>query len=100
MRAKALLMTTVAVLLFVAHWNSLQAPLVYLQQADMHTLPIYIAQMRAEQMVEQPGERIMTASVVALLPFLAVFLVAQRYVLESVAFSGTKRQVLVTGVTG
>ncbi len=84
------ILATVTIFLFVAHWNSLQLPVIYLTRRSLHTLPIAIAAMRNPQMVEQPWPTIMAASVLTLLPLVAAFLAAQRQVFESVILSGVK----------
>jgi len=84
------ILATIAVFLFVAHWNSLQLPVIYLTRRTLHTLPIAIAAMRNPQLVEQPWPTIMAASVLTLIPLVVAFFAAQRYVFESFILSGTK----------
>lgn len=81
---------TVAVFLFVAHWNSLQAPLIYLQKMEMYTLPIIIANLINPQVRVQPWPLIMAISTLTMIPLVIAFFFAQRYILESVALTGTK----------
>jgi len=84
------ILATITVFLFVAHWNSLQAPLIYLKRKSMHTLPIGITTMRNPQMVDQPWPMIMAASALTMVPLIIAFFLAQRYVLQSYVLSGTK----------
>lgn len=83
-------LATIAVFLFVANWNSLQAPLIYLQRANMYTLPVVIANLINPQVRVQPWPLIMAASALTMIPLIIVFFFTQRYILESVALTGTK----------
>jgi ABC-type glycerol-3-phosphate transport system permease component len=83
-------LATIAVFLFVSHWNSLQAPLIYLQRTSMYTLPVVIANLINPQVRVQPWPLIMAASALTMIPLIVVFFFTQRYILESVALTGTK----------
>ena len=81
---------TVAVLLFVAQWNNLVQPLLYLQKAELFTMPIFIAQMNNLQESPIPWHEIMAASVLFVIPVLVVFLLTQRYFVEGISMTGSK----------
>ncbi len=83
-------LATIAVFLFVGNWNALQAPLIYLQRANMYTLPVVIANLINPQVRVQPWPLIMAASALTMIPLVVVFFFTQRYILESVALTGTK----------
>jgi len=83
-------LATIAVFLFVGNWNSLQAPLIYLQRTNMYTLPVVIANLINPQVRVQPWPLIMAASALTMIPLVIVFFFTQRYILESVALTGTK----------
>lgn len=83
-------LATIAVFLFVGNWNALQAPLIYLQRANMYTLPVVIANLINPQVRVQPWPLIMAASALTMIPLVIVFFFTQRYILESVALTGTK----------
>lgn len=83
-------LATITVLLFVAQWNSLQAPLIYLQRSNLHTLPIAIANLLNPQQSSQPWPLFMAASVVAVVPVIIVFFLTQRYFVESIVLTGNK----------
>ena len=83
-------LATIAVFLFVGNWNALQAPLIYLQRANMYTLPVVIANLINPQVQVQPWPLIMAASALTMIPLIVVFFFTQRYILESVALTGTK----------
>lgn len=81
---------TVTVFLFVAQWNNLIQPLLYLQKAELFTLPIYVAQKNNLQESPLPWQDVMAASVLFVLPVLVVFLLTQRYFVEGITMTGSK----------
>jgi ABC-type glycerol-3-phosphate transport system permease component len=83
-------LTTVGLFLFVGHWNSLQLPLIYLQKRELQTLPMAILNLYNPQQTRQPWTLIMATSLLAVVPLLVVFLLVQRYFVESIVLTGTK----------
>jgi multiple sugar transport system permease protein len=83
-------LTTVGLFLFVGHWNSLQLPLIYLQKKELQTLPMAILSLYNPQQTRQPWTLIMATSLLAVVPLVAVFLLVQRYFVESIVLTGTK----------
>lgn len=83
-------LATITIFLFVGTWNSLQAPLIYLQNKELQTLPILISSLINPQQSTQPWPLIMAASVLTTLPLIAGFFAAQRYLLDSIVLSGSK----------
>lgn len=83
-------LTTVGLFLFVGHWNSLQLPLIYLQKRELQTLPMAILSLYNPQQTRQPWTLIMATSLLAVVPLVAVFLLVQRYFVESIVLTGTK----------
>ena len=83
-------LTTVGLFLFVGHWNSLQLPLIYLQKKELQTLPMAILSLYNPQQTRQPWTLIMATSLLAVLPLVVVFLLVQRYFVESIVLTGTK----------
>ncbi len=81
---------TVTVFLFVAQWNNLVQPLLYLQKAELFTMPIYVAQKHNLQESPIPWQDIMAASVLFVIPVLVVFLLTQRYFVEGISLTGSK----------
>lgn len=80
----------VATFLFVGFWNSLLAPLVYLQTVSLYTLPVYVSTLYNINSAVQPWPTIMTAAVLTTVPLMVVFFIAQRYILEGVVITGLK----------
>jgi multiple sugar transport system permease protein len=83
-------MATVGLFIFVAQWNALQFPLIYLQSRHLHTLPMAILNLVNPQASTQPWPLIMATSLVAVVPLIVVFLYAQRYFVESIILTGQK----------
>lgn len=83
-------LATVATFLFVGLWNSLLAPLMYLQTVDLYTLPVYVSTLYNINLTVQQWPTIMTAAVLTTVPLMVVFFFAQRFILESVVISGLK----------
>lgn len=81
---------TITVFLFVAQWNNLIQPLIYLQKAELFTMPIYVAQKNNLQESPLPWQEIMAASVLFVIPVLVVFLLTQRYFIEGISMTGSK----------
>jgi len=80
----------VATFLFVGFWNSLLAPLIYLQTIKLYTLPVYVSTLYNINSAVQPWPTIMTAAVLTTVPLMVVFFFAQRYILEGVVITGLK----------
>lgn len=83
-------LATAAVFLFVAHWNSLLQPLIYLQTTSLYTLPIYVTSLVNPQQVVQPWPTIMAASFLTALPLIVVFLLLQRHLIGGIVLTGMK----------
>lgn len=83
-------LATVATFLFVGFWNSLLAPLMYLQTVDLYTLPVYVSTLYNINLTVQQWPTIMTAAVLTTLPLIIVFFFAQRFILEGVVVTGLK----------
>lgn len=83
-------LATVATFLFVGFWNSLLAPLMYLQTVDLYTLPVYVSTLYNINLTVQQWPTIMSAAVLTTVPLMIVFFFAQRFILESVVISGLK----------
>lgn len=81
-------LVTIGVLGFVHWWNDFMGPLIYL--SDHLKYPISLGmKMFSEAQITNP-HYIMAASVVAILPLVVLFFVAQRYFMEGIALTGTK----------
>jgi multiple sugar transport system permease protein len=81
-----------AIFEFQAAWTDLQRPLIYLRDSDRFTIPRGL-----KSLVDQYGfggefhwEILVTASVIATIPMVLLFIVAQRHFVEGIATTGTK----------
>jgi ABC-type glycerol-3-phosphate transport system permease component len=81
---------TITVFLFVGQWNNLVQPLIYLQRAELYTMPIYVAQKNNLQESPLPWQDVMAASVLFVLPVIIVFIFTQRYFVEGITMTGSK----------
>jgi len=81
---------TITVFLFVAQWNNLFMPLIYLKKASLTTMPIFVSLKFNQQESPIPWQDIMAASVLFIIPVLIVFLLTQRYFTEGIALTGRK----------
>jgi multiple sugar transport system permease protein len=80
---------TVAVLTFIANWNSFLWPLVVASTEDKYTLPVALALFSVGQQESNLGLQ-MAGAVVVVLPLLVLFFAMQRYVIQGIATSGLK----------
>ncbi|MGA4506989.1 carbohydrate ABC transporter permease [Propionibacteriaceae bacterium G1746] len=81
------IMATLAVFVFLWHWNDFLWPLVALQSGDMYTLTVGLASLNAE---ETSLATVMTGSVITLVPIFIIFLFAQNWFVRGVTMSGIK----------
>jgi multiple sugar transport system permease protein len=81
-------LATLAVFAFMGSWNSFLWPLVVLRSPELQTLPVALAGLQGQYTTQ--WDIVMAGSVVSILPMLAIYLFAQKYVIQGVANSGLK----------
>jgi len=81
-------LATVAFLDLTNSWNSLQWPLVVLQTPDWRPLSVGLARLISETGSEVPLR--MAGAVIAIVPILVCFLIAQKQITESITAYGLK----------
>ena len=81
-------LATLVVFAFMGSWNSFLWPLVVLRSPELQTLPIALAALQGQYVSE--WDVIMAGSVVSVIPMLALYIFAQKYVIQGVASSGIK----------
>ncbi len=81
-------LATLVVLSFLTNWNDFLWPVYVLFSADNYTLQPGLSILQGQFTTNYPI--IMAGGVIASIPVLILFLVAQRYVVEGVARSGLK----------
>ena len=79
-----------AALGFMGIWNDFLGPLIYLHTPEKQTIQVLIASMQSSYISTSNYPALMAASVIALIPVVIVFIMAQRYFIESMAISGIK----------
>ena len=79
---------TLGVFAFMNSWNAFLWPLVILRSPQLKTLPLALAALQGQYTTR--WDVVMAGSVVTILPMLAVYVFAQKYVIQSVAGSGLK----------
>lgn len=78
------------ILWFMAVWNDYLAPIIYLNSPEVQTLQLVIARFNATYASQTDYPLIMAASCIALVPVLAVFVIFQKQIIESIALTGSK----------
>ena len=79
---------TVAIFAFIGSWNNLWEPLIYLTSKSKFTLPLGLKFFVSEFGVMY--HLLMAASIMTILPCIAVFFTFQRYFVKGVALTGIK----------
>lgn len=82
------ILITLAIFTFMAAWNDFMWPLIVLNDNEMYTLPVALANMVGEYV--QDTELMMAGAVVTVLPVMIVFVALQRYFLEGIMLGGVK----------
>lgn len=81
-------LATFTVFSFMGSWNSFLWPLIILRSAELQTLPLALAGLQGQYTTQ--WDVMMAGSVVSVLPMLAIYIFAQKYVIQGVASSGIK----------
>lgn len=81
-------LATFTVFSFMSSWNAFLWPLVILRQANMKTLPLALAGLQGQYTTQ--WDVMMAGSVISILPMLAIYIFAQKYVIQGVANTGLK----------
>lgn len=77
-----------AVFTFLGHWNDFFNPLIYLNTTDYYTLALGVNLFRYYNTTQ--WNLLMAASVMATLPCIVLYAVAQRYFIQGIVFTGLK----------
>ncbi|AZC12322.1 carbohydrate ABC transporter permease [Microbacterium sp. ABRD28] len=81
-------LATLAVFAFMGSWNSFLWPLVVLRSPEVQTLPVALAGLQGQYTTQ--WDIVMAGSVISILPMLALYLFAQKYIIQGVANTGLK----------
>ncbi len=81
-------LATLTIFAFMGSWNSFLWPLIVLRSPELQTLPIALAGLQGQYTTA--WDVVMAGSVISVLPMLALYIFAQKYILQGVASSGIK----------
>jgi len=81
-------LASVALLTFMASWNSLLLPVIYLYKESLFTLPLGLAKFRG--LFVSYWAYIFAGATISVVPILLVFLLTQQYFVRGVVLSGLK----------
>ena len=81
-------LAALAILTFIAQWDNFLWPLVILNDPDLYTLPLGLAQFRGRLGTDVGATA--AGSLVSIIPVLVVYALAQRKFIEGIALSGLK----------
>jgi ABC-type glycerol-3-phosphate transport system permease component len=82
-------LATLGILTFTYWWNDLLLPLVMINDTESQTLPVGLVLLAGRFSTGSLGT-IAAGITLAIIPVLVVFLIAQRYIVQSIASSGLK----------
>lgn len=80
-------MAALAIIVFLASWNSFLFPLVFLNSEENFTVPMLLASFKGQHGGLNFG-LVLAASTISVVPMLIVFLIGQRKIINSMAASG------------
>ena len=78
---------TLGIFVFLWHWNDFLWPLIVAQTNDMRTLTVGLATL---QSLVPSTNSMMAAAAISFFPSLLIFIIAQRYIVQSIATAGIK----------
>jgi multiple sugar transport system permease protein len=78
------------IIVFMATWNDYLGPLIFTNSPETSTVQLVIASFSAYYEEQTDFPMVMTASIIAVVPVLLLFIGAQKYFVDSFAFSGIK----------
>lgn len=81
-------LATLAVFAFLNTWNSFLWPLIILRDPLMQTLPVALSSLQGQYSTQ--WDVLMAESVISILPMFALYVFAQKYIVQGVAGTGLK----------
>ncbi len=82
------IMVAIMAFAFIAHWNDLIGPLIYLNSTEKQVVAVGLALYRQEDFTEV--NLMMAAAVIAVIPIVLIFLFAQKSFVQGVTLTGLK----------
>jgi multiple sugar transport system permease protein len=81
-------LVTVVLFSFLAHWDDFMGPLIYLNSMEKYTVSIGLRMF--QDMFGTQLELLMAASLIHILPTIALFFIAQKHFIKGIALTGLK----------
>jgi ABC-type glycerol-3-phosphate transport system permease component len=81
-------LATVAIMTFMFSWNDFLGPLIYLSEKDKSTLALGLSMFVGQQTNE--WALLMAASILMMIPMVAIFFFFQKYIIQGFTMSGIK----------
>ncbi len=82
-------LATLAVLTFMAHWNDLIGPVIYLSGTDRMTLTVGLAALQGGELANRV-DLVMAGAIVSIVPIMILYIVAQRFFVQGIAAGAIK----------
>jgi multiple sugar transport system permease protein len=82
------ILVTLATFAFLTSWNDFMWPLIVLNDAELHTLPVALSNLSREYV--QDNEMMMAGAVLTVMPVLLLFLLLQRYYIQGLLLGSVK----------
>lgn len=84
------ILSTSFILIFIYGWNQYFWPLLIVNKERLYTLQLGLAYFKEVNAIETDWGALMAGTTLSMLPVILVFLIFQKKVIESIAFSGNK----------
>ena len=81
-------MVALGIFIFLGRWNDFFAPLIFINSDNLFTLPLWVNTFKGAYSADWGG--LMAATSLAAVPFLIIFVIAQKQIVEGIALSGSK----------
>lgn len=81
-------LATLTILTFNGVWNDYMGPMIYLESESLRTIQLGLASFKTQYSMEYG--LIMAGTVCSIIPVVIVYIFAQQYIIDGVAFSGVK----------
>lgn len=78
------------ILWFMGIWNDYLAPSIYINTPEKMTIQTVIQSFNATYAIQTDFPLIMAASIMSMLPIIIVFIIFQKWIIESIAITGVK----------
>lgn len=83
-------LATLAVLTFMANWNDLLGPVIYLSSPDKMTLTVGLAALQGGELTARI-DLVMAGAVVSIIPIVLLYVIAQRFFVQGITMGGVKQ---------